>query len=156
MRPAPPEPVRDPVEERPEAALVFELPGLGERAERGYHQDHVLATLIHLLTEEEALQDRVARAVPVLGHPGRRLRPLDVVAAQEHDQVDGLFDPVVVGDEHAGGRVVHARHVQGDRQVQRQLRRGGLPADGRVRRGGGARLARPNARNEQEHRNGTG
>ncbi|HEV3197302.1 MAG TPA: hypothetical protein VGZ73_05330, partial [Bryobacteraceae bacterium] len=67
-----------------------------------------------------------------------------------------LIDPVMVGDEDAGGRVVHARHVQGDRQVQRQLGRGGLPADGRVRRAGGGRLARPTGRREQEHRNGTG
>ena len=116
-------PSRMRLEELLDSAVLLELADLGEGAEGGHRQDHVLAALVDLLTKQEAFQDRVLRAVPVFADRRRRLRPFDVVAAQEHDQIDRLAHPVVRGDEDAGRLVLHARHTQGDRQVQGHGRR---------------------------------
>src|SRR5262249_19154167 len=102
VRSIPPQSVDDVTEELLRPAAVAERADLSEWTERWHHQDHILAALADLFTKQEAFQDRMLRAVPVFSDRCRRLRPFDIVATQEQDQIDRRANPVILGEEDAG------------------------------------------------------
>ena len=76
-------------------AFFLEFPGFGEGTQCWHHQDDILAALVDLFPEQETLEDRMLRTVPVFRHRRGRLGSLDVIATQEQEHVNRFADAVL-------------------------------------------------------------